>query len=154
MAEDEGPLVAGVDRIEAVSEGIEPVGPLDPVEIIDPGAVVESVRGPLGPVTASSSAPAVVIGDLVRGDPEEPGSESAGTPLESVEAPERPLERRGGEILGQFTIAASAIREGMDPFGVAAVELGEAVGVHTRPFDERTLVEQITVVLVVHRPPT
>lgn len=154
MAKGERPLVARVETVERSSKGIELVGVVDPVHIVDRDMIVEPIRRSSGPVTAPSTLAPMVIREQVPGDAEEPGRDPARMPTEPIEPGEGPLERGRREILGEFAVAAAAVDEAVDRIDVTTVELGEGVGIGAGPLHEELLVAPVAIVVIgIHHPP-
>jgi hypothetical protein len=154
MSQYEGPLVTGIELGERRPQELELVRILDPAEVIERDPVVESISGSPRTVTSPPALSTVVIGEFVAGDSEEPRCDSTGAPAEPVEAGESAFERCCRDVFGQLRIPATAVDETMNPVDMPTVDLSERIGIRTRLFDERSLVEQTRVVRVVsHQPP-
>lgn len=153
MAERERPFVARVETVQGRSEFGQLVGIVDAVDVVDRDMVVESIRRPSGPVAPSSTLTAVVVGEQVPGDAEEPGCDPARMPAKPVETLEGPLERGRREVLGEFAIATAAVDEAVDRIDVTTVELGEGIGIGTGPLHEELLVAPVAIVIGIHHPP-
>ena len=97
---------------------------------------MQLLGGPLPPLAVRALGAAVVGRQLVGGDAVEPGLEAALAPAEPRQGPQRPLERRGRDLVRQLRRARPAVHEGVDAVDVAAVQLGEGVGIGAGPLDE------------------
>ena len=154
VTQGECSLITRIEPVERGSEQGELVGVVDPVEIVDGDVVTEPVHGAPGTVAAAPALATMVIGELVRRDTEKPWRDATRPPPETIEAAERTLEGGRRDVLGQLSIATPAIHEAMNRVDMKAVELGERNDVGTRPFDERSLVEQTRILgAVIHQPP-
>ncbi len=105
--------------------------------------VLSSVRARQRALAAAgpdAALAAVVVDELVGGDPEEPRAEARAGGVEAVEVAVRPLERRGGHVLGCLSCPGAAVRERVDASRVAAVQGSERAGITTRPRDQLAVV--------------
>jgi len=154
MPKGECSLVAGVELVERLSQQHDPIGIVDPIEVVERDAVLETVGCPPRAITPATTLPTVVIGELVGGDAKQPWRDPTGPPPKPVETSQGPFEGRRGDILGHVPVSAAPKREAMDRVDVTTVDLGERVGIGSRPFDELTLVERVGIIAAVdHCPP-
>jgi hypothetical protein len=154
MSQYEGPLVTGIELGECRPQEFELVRILDPAEVIERDAVVESISGSPRTVTSPPALSTVVIGEFVAGDSEEPRCDSTGAPAEPVEAGEGAYERCCRDVFGQLRIPATAVDEPVNPVDMSTVDLGSRSATRPRLFAARSPVDQARVVRVVsHQPP-
>lgn len=144
-------LVPGVEVVERGSDDLGLATPVDCIEVVNGNGVMEPVDGPPSAVPASAALLTEVVGQFVGRDPEYPGGESARPPAEPGQGPEGFFECGGGDIFGYLLRSGSSVGEIVDSFDIAAIQLGEAVGIAPRPLDEFTFVERVAVRWIKHR---
>ncbi len=139
VAKGQCPLIAGVEGVECCSEPVGVALGVEAIDVVDRHSVMKPVDGSLAAVATPAGTSAIVIGELVRGDPEEPRGDTAPSPREAVDAGKRLLERDGGEILGEFAGTTPSMDECEDPIDVEAIEVCERIGIVARLLGELPL---------------
>jgi hypothetical protein len=143
MAQRECSLVSRIDLVECGTKTLRPVIVVDMIKVVDKDPIVHAVNGPLRPVSTPASGSAVVIGELIRRDPEEPWGDPAPSPGEPVDAGKSLLERDCGEIFGQLPRPTTAVNEGVHPIDIEPVEVCEGIRVMARLLGELPLCGRI-----------
>lgn len=88
---------------------------------------------------------AVVIGEGIAGDAEQPGDERGPLPFEAAESAEGVAEDFGGQVLGGGTVAGALDDVGVNAVEVGLVEGAEQARVALGGFDGRAFVRDLLV---------